>query len=104
MSAITFEQVKHLASLALIEMTDEELTAMASELDVIVASVETMSQKATADIPATSHPIPSRTSSAKTYPSPPSPRKRRSPAPPTHRTASSACRQSSTKTKRRTTK
>ena len=39
MSAITFEQVKHLASLALIEMTDEELTAMASELDVIVASV-----------------------------------------------------------------
>ena len=52
MSAITFEQVKHLASLALIEMTDEELTAMASELDVIVASVETMSQKATADIPA----------------------------------------------------
>ena len=54
MSAITFEQVKHLASLALIEMTDEELTA----LDVIVASVETMSQKATADIPATSHPIP----------------------------------------------
>ena len=58
MSAITFEQVKHLASLALIEMTDEELTAMASELDIIVASVETMSQKATADIPATSHPIP----------------------------------------------
>ena len=40
MSAITFEQVKHLASLALIEMTDEELTAMASELDIIVASVE----------------------------------------------------------------
>ena len=35
MSAITFEQVKHLASLALIEMTDEELTAMASELDII---------------------------------------------------------------------
>lgn len=58
MSAITFEQVKHLASLALIEMTDEELTAMASELDIIVASVETMSQKATVDIPATSHPIP----------------------------------------------
>lgn len=58
MSAITFEQVKHLASLALIEMTDEELTAMASELDIIVASVETMSQKATAGIPATSHPIP----------------------------------------------
>lgn len=58
MSAITFEQVKHLASLALIEMTDEELTAMASELDIIVASVETMSQKTTADIPATSHPIP----------------------------------------------
>ena len=101
MSAITFEQVKHLASLALIEMTDEELTAMASELDVIVASVETMSQKATADIPATSHPIPLENVFREDVPSP---RKRRSPAPPTHRTASSACRQSSTKTKRRTTK
>lgn len=28
MSAITFEQVKHLASLALIEMTDEELLSL----------------------------------------------------------------------------
>jgi len=51
MSAITFEQVKHLASLALIEMTDEELTAMASELDIIVASVETMSQEALSGAP-----------------------------------------------------
>ena len=96
MSAITFEQVKHLASLALIEMTDEELTAMASELDVIVASVETMSQKATADIPATSHPIPLENVFREDVPV--------TTLTPTHRTASSACRQSSTKTKRRTTK
>ena len=58
MSAITYEQVKHLASLALIDMTDEELTAMAAELDVIVSSVETMSEKISSDVEPTSHPIP----------------------------------------------
>ena len=35
MSAITTEQVKHLAELARIEMTEDELNAMAAELDII---------------------------------------------------------------------
>ena len=58
MSAITFEQVKHLAELARIEMTNDELTAMATELDIIVSSVENLSEIVTSDTPATSHPIP----------------------------------------------
>lgn len=58
MSAITSEQVAHLAMLAHIEMTEEELASMAAELDVIVASVKSVSDAVTEDIPATSHPIP----------------------------------------------
>lgn len=58
MSAITSEQVAHLAMLAHIEMTDEELAAMAAELDVIVESVKSVSDTVSDDIPATSHPIP----------------------------------------------
>lgn len=58
MSAITSEQVAHLAMLAHIEMTDEELAAMAAELDVIVESVKSVSDAVSDDTPATSHPIP----------------------------------------------
>ncbi|MCM3687904.1 Asp-tRNA(Asn)/Glu-tRNA(Gln) amidotransferase subunit GatC [Kocuria rosea] len=58
MSAITREQVAHLAKLAHIEMTEEELRAMAGELDLIVDSVASVSEAAGPDVPATSHPIP----------------------------------------------
>lgn len=58
MSAITSEQVAHLAMLAHIEMTEEELASMAAELDVIVDSVKSVSDAVSADISATSHPIP----------------------------------------------
>ncbi|HCN40595.1 Asp-tRNA(Asn)/Glu-tRNA(Gln) amidotransferase subunit GatC [Rothia sp. (in: high G+C Gram-positive bacteria)] len=58
MSAITSEQVAHLAMLAHIEMTEEELASIAAELDVIVDSVKSVSDAVSADIPATSHPIP----------------------------------------------
>ena len=39
MSAINREQVAHLAELARIEMSDEELARVAGELDLIVESV-----------------------------------------------------------------
>ncbi|MBM7051357.1 MULTISPECIES: Asp-tRNA(Asn)/Glu-tRNA(Gln) amidotransferase subunit GatC [unclassified Rothia (in: high G+C Gram-positive bacteria)] len=58
MSAITRETVAHLAQLAHIEMSDDELVALASELDVIVDSVKSVSDAVSDDIPATSHPIP----------------------------------------------
>lgn len=58
MSAITREQVAHLAKLAHIEMTEEELRSMAQELDLVVDSVASVSEAAGPDVPATSHPIP----------------------------------------------
>lgn len=60
MSAITREQVAHLAKLAHIEMTEEELRSVAGELDLIVDSVASVSEAAGPDVPATSHPIPLR--------------------------------------------
>lgn len=58
MSGITSETVAHLAHLAHIEMTEEELTSLAAELDVIVESVKSVSDAVSDEIPATSHPIP----------------------------------------------
>ncbi|UPO77706.1 MULTISPECIES: Asp-tRNA(Asn)/Glu-tRNA(Gln) amidotransferase subunit GatC [Arthrobacter] len=58
MSEINREAVAHLARLAHIEMTDDELAKMAGELDVIVDSIKSVSEVAGDDIPATSHPIP----------------------------------------------
>ena len=46
MSAINREQVAHLAELARIEMSDEELARVAGELDLIVESVASVSQAA----------------------------------------------------------
>lgn len=57
MSAITREQVAHLAELARIDMTEQELDAMSRELEVIVESVQSVSEIAEEDVPATSHPI-----------------------------------------------
>lgn len=57
MSAINREQVAHLAELAHIEMTEEELARVAGELDLIVSSVASVSQAAGPDVPATSHPL-----------------------------------------------
>ncbi len=58
MAAINRDDVAHLARLAHIEMSDQELDRMAEELAVIVDSVKSVSQAAGVDVPATSHPIP----------------------------------------------
>jgi aspartyl-tRNA(Asn)/glutamyl-tRNA(Gln) amidotransferase subunit C len=50
--------VAHLAQLAHIAMSDDELARMAGELDSIVAAVASVSEVAGDDVPATSHPIP----------------------------------------------
>jgi aspartyl-tRNA(Asn)/glutamyl-tRNA(Gln) amidotransferase subunit C len=57
-SEITPEVVTHLANLARIGLTDDEITRLTGELGQIVDSVAKVSQVATADVPATSHPIP----------------------------------------------
>ncbi|GEN78416.1 Asp-tRNA(Asn)/Glu-tRNA(Gln) amidotransferase subunit GatC [Actinotalea fermentans] len=58
MSTISREEVARLAGLARIDLTDAELTRLATELDVIVEAVATVSRVATDDVPATSHPLP----------------------------------------------
>ena len=58
MAAINRDDVAHLAQLAHIEMSDEELDRMANELAVIVDSVKSVSEAAGDDVPVTSHPIP----------------------------------------------
>lgn len=58
MSEITTDQVAHLASLARIALTPEEITKLTGELGVIIDSVARVNEVATDDVPATSHPIP----------------------------------------------
>jgi aspartyl-tRNA(Asn)/glutamyl-tRNA(Gln) amidotransferase subunit C len=55
---ITPEQVSHLANLARIALTDEEIAKLTGELGVILESIAKVAEVATADVPATSHPIP----------------------------------------------
>lgn len=58
MSEITPDVVSHLAHLARIALTPDEITKLTSELGVIVDSVAKVTEVATPDVPATSHPIP----------------------------------------------
>jgi aspartyl-tRNA(Asn)/glutamyl-tRNA(Gln) amidotransferase subunit C len=58
MSTISRDEVARVAGLARIDLTSDELDRLAGELDVIVQSVARVSEVATADVPATSHPLP----------------------------------------------
>jgi aspartyl-tRNA(Asn)/glutamyl-tRNA(Gln) amidotransferase subunit C len=58
MSEITPEVVRHLAGLARIGLTEHEILKLTGELGAIVDSVAKVSEVATPDVPATSHPIP----------------------------------------------
>ena len=60
MSEISAEQVAHLANLARIALTDEEIQHLTTELGQIMQAVEKVSEVATPDVPPTSHPIPLR--------------------------------------------
>ena len=51
-------QVAHLANLARIELSPEELEKLTGELGVILDSIAKVSEVATPDVPATSHPVP----------------------------------------------
>lgn len=57
MSTISTEEVARLAGLARIALTDSEITRLAGELDQIADAVSRVSEVATPDVPATSHPI-----------------------------------------------
>jgi len=58
MVAISREEVAHLARLARLAVTDEELDTFAGQLDVILGAVAKVGEVAAADVPPTSHSVP----------------------------------------------
>ncbi len=73
MSEITPDVVSHLANLARIALTEDEITKLTGELGQIVDSVAKVSAVATPDVPATSHPIPMSNVFRDDIPEPPLP-------------------------------
>ena len=58
MSEVTPDLVRHLASLARILVTEEEVQKLTGELSVIVDSVASVNKAVSGDVLPTSHPIP----------------------------------------------
>ncbi|HEY0806189.1 MAG TPA: Asp-tRNA(Asn)/Glu-tRNA(Gln) amidotransferase subunit GatC [Pseudonocardiaceae bacterium] len=58
MPNISRDEVAHLARLARLAVTEDELTTFAGQLDVILQSVATVGEVAADDIPPTSHAVP----------------------------------------------
>jgi len=58
MAAISREEVAHLARLARLAVTEEELDVFAGQLDVILQSIARVGEVAADDIPPTSHSVP----------------------------------------------
>jgi aspartyl-tRNA(Asn)/glutamyl-tRNA(Gln) amidotransferase subunit C len=58
MSEITPDLVRHLAGLARIQVSDEEVARFTEQLGLIVDSVATIKAAVQGDVPRTSHPIP----------------------------------------------
>lgn len=57
MPAISRDEVAHLAMLARLAVTDDELDVFAGQLDVILTSVARVAEVAGADVPPTSHAV-----------------------------------------------
>jgi aspartyl-tRNA(Asn)/glutamyl-tRNA(Gln) amidotransferase subunit C len=57
-AAISREDVAHLARLARIAMTDDELDHLAGQLDVILGAVARVQEVAAGDVPPTTHALP----------------------------------------------
>ncbi|MDL9981459.1 Asp-tRNA(Asn)/Glu-tRNA(Gln) amidotransferase subunit GatC [Microbacterium sp. ASV49] len=57
MSEITPDLVRHLGVLARIQLSDAEVERLTGQLDSIVSNIAKVSEVATADVVATSHPV-----------------------------------------------
>jgi aspartyl-tRNA(Asn)/glutamyl-tRNA(Gln) amidotransferase subunit C len=55
--AISREQVLHVASLAHLDLTDEEVARLGEQLNAILEAVSKVSELELADVPPTSHPL-----------------------------------------------
>ena len=58
MPTFTREQIEHLGDLARIALTDEEITRLQGELNVIADSINEIQKVATDDIEPTANPVP----------------------------------------------
>ncbi|WP_370325775.1 Asp-tRNA(Asn)/Glu-tRNA(Gln) amidotransferase subunit GatC [Euzebya sp.] len=58
--ALTESEVRHVAMLAQIALTDDEVHDLAPQLAEILTYAEAVSEVAAADVPPTSHPYPLR--------------------------------------------
>lgn len=58
--ALTDDDVRHVARLAQLDLTDEEVASLAPQLAKILAYAEKVGEVAVADVPPTSHPYPLR--------------------------------------------
>ena len=58
MSAISRDEVAHLAALARIDLQPAELDKLVGQLGVIIDAGATVREVASDDVPATSHPMP----------------------------------------------
>lgn len=56
--ALSDDEVRHVATLARLALTDEEVTALAPELSAILAYAEQVQEVADADVPPTGHAYP----------------------------------------------
>lgn len=57
-SDITIDTVRHLAELARIELSDDEIAAFTNDLDAILVHAAKVQEIASTNVPATSHPLP----------------------------------------------
>jgi aspartyl-tRNA(Asn)/glutamyl-tRNA(Gln) amidotransferase subunit C len=55
--AISRDEVLHVAGLAWLALTDEEIERLTTELDAILEAVGVVSELELADVPPTSHPL-----------------------------------------------
>ncbi|WP_188191589.1 Asp-tRNA(Asn)/Glu-tRNA(Gln) amidotransferase subunit GatC [Nonomuraea sp. SYSU D8015] len=58
MSAITRDEVAHLARLSRLALTDDELDHYATQLDAIIEAVAKVREVAAEDVPPSSHALP----------------------------------------------
>ncbi|MEW1841756.1 Asp-tRNA(Asn)/Glu-tRNA(Gln) amidotransferase subunit GatC [Nonomuraea angiospora] len=58
MSAITRDEVAHLARLSRLALTDDELDHYATQLDAIIEAVAKVAEVAAGDVPPSSHALP----------------------------------------------
>ena len=58
MPTFTREEIEHLGDLARIALTDEEITRLQGELNVIADSINEVQKVTTADVPPTANPVP----------------------------------------------